>query len=157
MATLSSLVSGSGGGFLDGPRNATEMWNQAGTYTWTVPANFDSGTSVKVYCWGAGGNSGTHSSSGNSYGGGGGGLSIKEVTGLSASDTVTVTIAEAGNSTRNSRGGDTSFGSHCSATAGNDGQNPSNPSGNPNSTGESSNPQASVDSGYAQGLSLIHL
>ena len=153
MATLSSLVGGSSGGFTDGARNATEMWNsfKSGGYTWTVPANFDNSVSVKVYCWGCGGNSGQDDSSGNSYGGGGGGLAIKEVTGLSAGDTVAVTIGEAGNKTHNSRGGITSFGSHCSANGGNDGQNSSTPPSNPNSTGENSNPQQNVDSGYGQG------
>ena len=48
MATLSSLVSGSGGGFLDGPRNTTVMWNQAGSYTWTVPSNFDVFTKLDI-------------------------------------------------------------------------------------------------------------
>ena len=153
MATLSSLVGGSSGGFTDGARNTTEMWNsfKNGGYTWTVPTNFDNSVSVKVYCWGCGGNSGQDDSSGNSYGGGGGGLAIKEVTGLSAGDTVTVTIGEAGHKTHNSRGGITSFGSHCSANGGNDGQNASTPPSNPNSTGENSNPQQSIDSGYGQG------
>ena len=149
MSTLSGLVKGSGGGgYLDGPRNATEMWNAKGTYTWNIPSTFDNSVSVKVYCWGAGGNSGTNSGSGNSYGGGGGGLAIKEVTGLAAGGTVTVTIGAAGDGTYASRGGDTSFGSHCSATAGNDGQENNNPSGNPNTTGENSNPQNGV---YGQG------
>ena len=152
MATLSSLVGGgSGGGFTDGARNATEMWNSYGSYTWTVPSNFDNSVALKIYCWGAGGNSGIDDSQGNSYGGGGGGLAIKEITSLSAGDTVAVTIGEASNGDHNSRGGVTSFGGHCSANAGNDGQNPANPSGNPMSTGENSNPQASINSGYGQG------
>ena len=152
MATLSSLVGGgSGGGFTDGARNTTEMWNSYGSYTWTVPTNFDSSIALKIYCWGAGGNSGIDDSQGNSYGGGGGGLSIKEVTSLSAGDTVAVTIGEASNGAHDSRGGVTSFGGHCSANAGNDGHYASTPSGNPNSTGENSNPQQSINSGYGQG------
>lgn len=151
MATLSSLVGGSSGGFTDGPRNTTAMWNTYGTYEWTVPTDFDNTVPVRVYCWGAGGNAGMDDSSGNGYGGGGGGLAIKEISSFSAGDTVTVTIGEGGNHTHNSRGGITSFGSHCSANAGNDGQNNNTPPSNPNATGENSNPQQNIQSGYGQG------
>ena len=76
MATLSSLVGGSSGGFTDGPRNTTAMWNSYGTYEWTVPTDFDNSVPERVYCWGAGGNAGTDDASGNSYGGGGGGFTF---------------------------------------------------------------------------------
>ncbi len=122
-----------------------------GVYTWTKPSNINTSLPLKVWVYGPGGNSGTYSSSGNSYGGGAGGMAYKEIAIASLGATETVTVGQAHATTRNSRGTNSSFGSHCSATPGNDGQNSSNPSGNPMATGESTNPQASINSGYAQG------
>ena len=131
----------------------TNGWDEFydGVYTWTKPSNIKADLPLRVWVYGPGGNSGTYASSGNSYGGGAGGMAYKEIAIASLGATETITVGRAQKDTRDSRGTTSSFGSHCSATAGNDGYNSSNPTGNPNSTGESSNPQASIQSGYAQG------
>lgn len=64
--------------------------------TFTVPAS-----SVRVRCWGPGPN-----------GGHGGGFAMKTITGLTVGSTVSVTVGMGGSGTT------TSFGAHCSATAG---------------------------------------
>ena len=65
------------------------------TGTFTVPTGI---TSVRVRCWGAGGNS-----AGNGYGGynggGGGGFTMRTITGLTPSANVSVTVGSPGSGT----------------------------------------------------------
>ena len=122
-------------------------WEQ-GVYTWTKPSGINASYPLKVWVWGPGGNGGNNSSSGTGYGGGGGGMAYKEIAVASLNATETVTVGKPQFSTIGSRGTTTSFGSHCSATGGNDGDYNTNPTGNPNATGENSNPQTSS---YGQG------
>lgn len=156
--------SGGGTGGILGPRNkiivftginphdtnASGDWNSISDQVsvWTKPANINPDVPVKVWVWGAGGNSGHN---GHNSAGGGGGLAIKEIPVASIGTTETITVGHPTHQNPSSRGTVTSFGSHCSATAANNGGNTSNPSGNPNATGENSNPQTSVNSGYGQG------
>jgi len=163
------LTSGGGGtsGTITGPRNKIEVytgtlpstceytsgggdWSTWGstTFTWTKPSAMKADVPLIVHVWGPGGNSGSNNTG---FGGGGGGYAYKKIPVASLNTTETITIGVPHWSTKNSRGSDSSFGSHCSATGGNDGANTSNPSGNPNATGENANPQTSVDSGYGQG------
>ena len=118
--------------------------------TWTCPSDINDEVLMRVYVWGGGGAGGNQSSSGNGYGGGGGGLAISEFTPV-AGQAYTVTIG-ACSTTYNGRGGTSSFAGSgittVSATGGNSGYNNNNPSGNPNSTGETSNPQ---QNNYGQG------
>ena len=109
----------------------SNSWNQwhDGVYTWTKPANIDDTIPLRVWVWGPGGNCGTSSGSGNSHGGGGGGMAYKEIAIASLGSTETVTVGVPGYYTYNSRGSTSSFGSHCSATAGNHVDSPANHSG----------------------------
>jgi hypothetical protein len=115
---------------LSGPNK--EIFTSSGTFT--VPAGV---TSIKVIVVG-GGASGTAQRNNLrrqcTAGGGGGGTAIKWITGLTAGDTVAVTIGAGGTGTTSSpyygNGGTSSFGSYCSATGGqgrvnNDGNNES--------------------------------
>ena len=158
------LTSGGGGsvGTITGPRNKLDLfvgpstesvkdsgnWGSTAVYTWTKPTNIKADVPVRVYVWGAGGNSGCNA---QSYGGGAGGYAYKEIAVASVGTTETITLGMPAAGTNNSRGSATSFGSHCSANAGNDGGNTGNPPSNPNATGENSNPQTNIDSGYGQG------
>ena len=163
---------GSATGTVTGPYNRIEYWCQpktvnstdhvtggwvnnwssgewyAGSYTWTKPSAMNSTYPLKVWVWGPGGNGGNNSSSGPGYGGGGGGMSYKEIAVASLNATETVTIGVPQFSTYNNRGGASSFGAHCSSTAGNDGGYNTNPDGNPNATGENTNP---LSGNYGQG------
>ena len=85
---------GGGGGGAIGPRNATEMFVADGTFTWTLPSDFDDTVSMVVRCWGAGGCNGNSGAGGNGYGGGGGGLALGEISTLSAGDTLTIVVGQ---------------------------------------------------------------
>lgn len=105
-------------------------FDTAGSYTFTVPANYV-GDTLRVRVTGGGGGGGG-GNSGVSYpggGGGGGGVATKLISGLSPGDTVSVTVGAGGavgatavtggaTGTRGITGGTSSFGSHCSATGG---------------------------------------
>ena len=149
-------------GTVTGPRNRIEYWCSPkadpsasfvtnkwdnswtrfydGVYTWTKPSNINTDIPLRVWVWGPGGNGGCSGGSGNGYGGGGGGMAYKEIAISSLGSTETVTVGVPSYASYNSRGTTSSFGSHCSASGGNDGEYSSNPPGNPNSTGENSNP-----------------
>ena len=135
---------GGGGGGVSGKYNQCLMWNSAGTYTWTTPSDLDESRAVRVYVWGGGGSDGCSASSGQSYGGGGGGLAISELT-LAANTAYTVTVG-AGAQSYTGNGGTSSFSggsiTTLSASGGRSGHNNTDPTGN--STGETSNPQAST-------------
>ena len=103
-----------------------EIFNNHGTFTWTLPSNIDDSKPVLVHVWGAGG-------TGNDYycyvamgtdpgpcGGGGGGLAVKAIDVSALGSTETITIGT-GHNLPNVVGGTSSFGSHCSATGGNGG------------------------------------
>lgn len=132
-------------------RGTNNNWTQCTdqVVTWVKPANINTDVPVKVWVWGPGGNGCHNGQQGKA--GGGGGLAIKEIAVASVGATETITVGVPTNGDPGSRGSTSSFGSHCSATAGNNAQNPNTPAGNPNSTGENSNPQNGVNSGYAQG------
>lgn len=83
-----------------------QVFTSSGTFT--VPTGV---TAVRVTVVGGGGNGANVTTSNFAgAGGGGGGTAIKFVTGLTSGGTVSVTVGGAG--------GTSSFGSHCSATAG---------------------------------------
>ena len=112
--------------------NEYKMWREAGQYTWTKPDDLDDTKPILVHVWGAGGVGGnaqyTVGSGVGCTGGGGGGLAVKliDVSSLGATETITVgagSIAGATQADFESTGGTSSFGSHCSATGGNDGYN----------------------------------
>ena len=108
--------------------NCVEMFQFAGTYTWTKPADLDPEKPILVHVWGAGGagrdtgsagaTAGTSTETPN--GGGGGGLAVKYIDYASLGATETITIG-AGSGTQTAKGGSSSFGAHCSATGGNGG------------------------------------
>ena len=113
---------GGGGGGIPGEFNQYEVFHWASTITWTKPAGI-TGTRILVHVWGAGG-SGTYGNAGSALGkgGGGGGLAVKYIDVGSLGATETLTIG-AGSTVYNGIGGTSSFGSHCSATGGNSGNN----------------------------------
>ena len=104
---------------LPGPR--AEVFTSSGTFT--VPTGV---TACKVtVVGGGGGGGGSHLADRAGCGGGGGGTAIEWITGLTAGDTVSVTVGAGGTgggtsaSTKDgSAGGTSSFGSYCSATGG---------------------------------------
>ena len=145
MSTLSQFMSGGGGGG-EGPYNRCLMFNSPGSWTWSIPTDFDESLPINVYVWGAGGSMGQTSGTGEAHGGGGGGLAIKKVSGLSAGGSVSVQVG-APTYSYNGQAGTSSFGSHVSATGGCSGYCNTESSGQ-NSTGESSNPQSGQ---YGQG------
>ena len=106
--------------------NEYKMYKSAGTYTWTKPSDIDDTKPILVHVWGAGGNgaNGYYAAASNDgcRGGGGGGLAVKLIDVSSLGATETVTIGGSSN-LYDSVGGTSSFGSHCSATGGNDGYN----------------------------------
>lgn len=139
-----------------GPRNQIEIFCQLsdvgqyggwgssnGTFTWVCPSDVNDEVPMRVSVWGAGGCSGSYHSSGACHGGGGGGLAISEFTPV-AGQSYTVTVGHPG-VTYNSRAGTSSFAgagiTTVSAYGGQGGDATGNPPGNPNATGESSNPQ----------------
>ena len=105
---------------------SVQTFSSAGTATWSKPAGI---TAVLVYVTGGGGSGGKHGCGSNkssrSAGGGAGGTAIKWITsGLGSTETVTIGAGGAavtGDAAGNG-GGTSSFGSHCSATGGNGGQ-----------------------------------
>ena len=112
--------------------NEYRMWREAGQYTWTKPDDLDDTKPILVHVWGAGGVGGnsvyTAGDSNGTTGGGGGGLAVKliDVANLGATETITIgagSVAGANTSDFQGTGGTSSFGSHCSATGGNDGYN----------------------------------
>ena len=114
---------GGGGGSIPGDFNQYEVFSWADTITWTKPAGI-TGDRILVHVWGAGG-AGTWADSGvggTGSGGGGGGLAVKyiDVSSLGATETLTI---GAGSTSATGIGGTSSFGSHCSATGGNSGDN----------------------------------
>lgn len=103
---------------LSGPNK--EIFTSSGTFT--VPAGV---TSVKVTVVGGGASGGVQRSGRRRQvpaGGGGGGTAIKWITGLTAGDTVAVTVGAGGAGTTTApyytNGGTSSFGAYCSATGG---------------------------------------
>ena len=107
--------------------NEYQQFYTPGTHVWTKPSDLDDRKPILVHVWGAGG-SGSDGASYGSHsgcrGGGGGGLAVKliDVSSLGATETVTIGGPTNGN-TITGVGGTSSFGSHCSATGGNDGYN----------------------------------
>ena len=108
--------------------NTYEIFNHAGTYTWTKPGDIDTSKPILVHVWGAGGCGGdqtvdaTYTNNiSKCAGGGGGGLAVKYIStgALGASETITI---GAGGTSISAAGGASSFGAHCSATGGNGGQ-----------------------------------
>ncbi len=106
--------------------SSVQTFSSAGTATWSKPAGI---TAVLVYVTGGGGSGGKHGCGSNvsarSGGGGAGGTAIKWITsGLGSTETVTIGAGGAavtGDAIGNA-GGTSSFGSHCSATGGDGGQ-----------------------------------
>lgn len=89
-----------------------------GVTAWTVPAVLKAGLKkAQVMVIGGGGGGGSNVNAGS--GGGGGGIAYKLVD-LTGVTSVTVTVGAGGASGVN--GGSSSFGAHCSATGGNNGQ-----------------------------------
>lgn len=132
VAGWSRLAAGtSGQALLTGGAGANPAWGTvqslpyAGGYrnfrvftasgTFTVPAGV---TEVFVEVWGGGGNAGANPPHW-CYGGGGGGYAAKRVLDLVAGATIAVTVGSGG-------GGTSSFGAHCSATGGTNGNNNGN-------------------------------
>lgn len=101
--------------------NEYKIYKTAGTFTWVKPSDLDSSKPILVHAWGAGGCGGATSNVAG-HGAGGGGLAVKYVDAGSLSSTETITIG-AGSEDPTLIGGTTSFGSHCSATGGNGGEN----------------------------------
>ena len=113
-ASLTGISAG-----LPGPR--AEVFTSSGTFT--VPSGV---TACKVtVVGGGGGGGGAYQADRAGCGGGGGGTAIEWITGLTAGDTVSVTIGAGGTgggttagSQDGNSGGTSSFGSYCSATGG---------------------------------------
>jgi hypothetical protein len=113
---------------LPGPR--AEVFTTSGTFT--VPAGV---TACKVTVVGGGGGGGNaYNNSTVAPGGSGGGTAIKWITGLTAGDTVSVTIGAGGtggtaypSTSPGTTGGTSSFGTYCSATGGAGGRNSGSP------------------------------
>lgn len=99
----------------------SQVFTTSGTFT--IPANV---TSVKVTVIGGGGGGGAANGDpgcggASGGGGGGGGVAIRQVTGLTPGNTVTVTVGGGGTGGTTGVGGSgstSSFGAHASATAG---------------------------------------
>ena len=104
--------------------NHFDHYHHPGTFTWTKPSDIDESKPILVHVWGAGGNGAASENNSVCHGGGGGGLAVKliNVSSLGATETITVG-AHSSAGVENARGGTSSFGSHCSATGGNDGYN----------------------------------
>ena len=103
--------------------NEYELYTQSGSYTWTKPSDIDETKPILVHVWGAGGcGVDYHNGGASPYGGGGGGLAVKLIDVTSLGSTETITIG-AGSRIYTGIGGTSSFGSHCSATGGNSGNN----------------------------------
>ena len=105
--------------------NQFDQYYHSGQFTWTKPSDIDESKPILVHVWGAGGNGHDGADSSNRCaGGGGGGLAVKliDVANLGATETITVG-AHSNPGIENGVGGTSSFGSHCSATGGNDGNN----------------------------------
>jgi hypothetical protein len=88
-----------------------QIFTSSGTFT--VPAGV---SALKVTVVGGGGGGGSRTTLGAGGGGGGGGVAIEWLTGLTAGDSITVTVGAGGGSTAS--GGTSSFGAYCSATGG---------------------------------------
>jgi len=101
-----------------------ELFNNAGSYTWSKPSNIDDSKPILVHVWGAGGTGNdvyvNNPTEINSCGGGGGGLAVKEIAVSALGSTETITVGD-GKLLPTAVGGTSSFGSHCSATGGNGG------------------------------------
>ena len=109
----------SSGGGSSSDNIGMEVFTSSGTFT--VPSGVTA-VKVTVIAGGGAGGGGTSGSQGG-WGGAGGGA-IKVVTGLTESDTVSVTVGSGGSVTTSDwsgSGGSSSFGSHCSASGGSGG------------------------------------
>jgi hypothetical protein len=101
-----------------GGLKSMQVFSTAGSFTYTKPSGINL---IKVYVTGGGGGGGKGGSSETSGGGGGaGGTAIKVINATSIT-TETVTIGAGGAS--ETAGSTSSFGSHCSATGGEQGLN----------------------------------
>lgn len=115
---VNAYHSGTQGDWNDRPQGGS-------THTWTKPAGCNY---VLVYCTGGGGGARGNDSAYRGAGGGGGGTCIGWFD-VSSNTTVTVTIGGGGGPARNSgrggTGGNSSFGSYCTAYGGEGGQSDS--------------------------------
>ena len=100
----------------DGRYNMVEIFQLDGTFNWPKPADIAPESDVLVHVWGAGGSGGSY------VGGGGGGLAVKRIKVRDLLATTVITVG-AGQQAKAGRGGTSSFGTHCSATGGNGGDN----------------------------------
>jgi hypothetical protein len=135
-STAGNLLTSNGTTWTSAAPSSTFIGNQGQVFTssgtFTVPAGI---TAVKVTVVGGGGGGATVSSGGNAGGGGGGGgVSIRYVTGLTPSGTVSVTVGSLGSASTG--GGTSSFGSSASATGGGGGSGGTGGAGGSGSSGD---------------------